>query len=358
MGPPAEQLVRDYLSRLSAAARGQLGPDDRRALVSRTREFIERKTGGAGPPTGLEVARLLAGLGDPARLVSKERQRLAELRGQEVRPPGRGRLARMLRGDRDGGLGASWHWPAQEGNRADLQFTLLDAGSPAASKWGTAHGSNGTNGASGGRASAGPVTRVAEGTAALMPLRSAEVSETSDIAETADVAQSAAVAEMADVGALSRSGPAEETVLARQAAAPANPGLERAAALLVRLARWSRRNKLEATAVVLLGIGGAIFPPVWLAGAAVALASRLWDLRDKWLGLAVPVLLTVIGIAGGIAAAGSRGTLGQHLHEGWVFADVISRLAALPSAGYLAWRSARGRRLPSTPPWSKPRKIP
>ena len=130
------------------------------------------------------------------------------------------------------------------------------------------------------------------------------------------------------------------------------------AAWLARLARWARRNKVEATAVVLLGIGGAIFPPVWLAGAAVALASRLWDLRDKWLGLAVPVLLTVIGIAGGIAAAGSRGTLGQHLHEGWVFADLISRLVALLSACYLAWRSARGRRPSAAPPWSKPRNIP
>jgi hypothetical protein len=188
-----------------------------------------------------------------------------------------------------------------------------------------------------------------------MPLRSADVAQTSDVAQMSDV--SAAVPETADVAELSRSGPAEETVPAWQAA-PTSPGLERAAALLERLARWSRRNKLEATAVVLLGIGGAIFPPVWLAGAAVALASRLWDLRDKWLGLAVPILLTVIAIAGGITAAGSRGTLGQHLHEGWVFADVISRLAALLSAGYLAWRSARGPRLPSTPPWSKPRKIP
>src|SRR5215469_14809955 len=171
MGPPAEQLVRDYLSRLSAAARGQLGPDDRRALVSRTREFIERKTGRAGPPTGLEVARLLAGLGDPARLVSKERQRLAALRGQEVRPRGRSRLARMLRGDPDSGLGASWHWPAQEGNRADLQLTLLDAGAPAVSKWSTANGANGANGTGGGGTSAGPATRAAQGTAALMPVR-------------------------------------------------------------------------------------------------------------------------------------------------------------------------------------------
>jgi len=63
------------------------------------------------------------------------------------------------------------------------------------------------------------------------------------------------------------------------------------------------------------------------------------------------------GGAGGIAAAGSHGTLGQHMHEGWVFADVISRLTALLGACYLAWRSAHGRRPRATPPWSKPHKV-
>ena len=333
MGPPAEQLVRDYLSRLSSAARGQLGRDDRRALVNRTRDFIERKTGLAGPPTAFEVARLLSGLGDPARLVSQERQRLAMLRGEEVQPASRGRLTRMLRGDPDRVRGASWHWPVQEGHRADLQLTLLDTGVPAADL-------GRANGAGGGRTSAGPAASDADGTDAGIPMRAADV------------------AEIADVGEISGPRPAEKVVLASEPAAPAYPRRARAAAVLATLARWSRRNKVEATAVVLLGIGGAIFPPVWLIGAAVALASRLWDRRDKWLGLALPVLLTVIGLPVGIAAVGSSGTLGQHLHEGWVFADVISRLVALLSACYLAWRAARGRRPPATLSWSKPRKIP
>ena len=102
MSPPTEQLIRDYLNRLSVAARGQLGPDDRRALVNRTRDFIERKTGLAGPPTAVEVARLLAGLGDPAGLVQQERQRLAAVRGDVPEPTaGRSRLARVLRRDPD-----------------------------------------------------------------------------------------------------------------------------------------------------------------------------------------------------------------------------------------------------------------
>src|SRR5271165_5799887 len=127
MSPPAEQLIRDYLNRLSVAARGQLGPDDRRALVNRTRDFIERKTGLAGPPTAIEVARLLAGLGDPSRLVQQERRRLSAVRGEMPEPAaGRNPITRVLRRAHGKPRSASWHWPVLEGSRADLQITLLD----------------------------------------------------------------------------------------------------------------------------------------------------------------------------------------------------------------------------------------
>jgi len=123
MSPPAEQLIRDYLNRLSVAARGQLSPEDRRALVGRTRDFIERKTGLAGPPTAVEVARLLSGLGDPSGLVSQEAGRLAVLRGV-ASPPQVGRLSKISRVLRREPGSASWHWPAQQG-RTDLQLTLI-----------------------------------------------------------------------------------------------------------------------------------------------------------------------------------------------------------------------------------------
>lgn len=349
---PAEQLVRDYLSRLSAAARGQLRPDDRRALVSRTRDFIERKTSLGRPPTTVEVAKLLSGLGDPAGLVNQEQQRLAALRGEELKPASRGRLVRILRGDPDSVRGASWHWPVQAGSRADFQLTLLDAGAAAPANGSNSNGAGSTHqqagtatrDANGGRKVAGPRGSDVDGLAALAGARSADVTPTADVTDIS----ASRPAETA---------PVEKGSVTWQPAAPDESRRARAATALGRLAGWARRNKIEAVAVVLLGIGGAIVPPVWLAGAAVALASRLWDMRDKWLALGVPVLLTVIGLAGGIAAAGSHGTLGQHLHEGWVFADVISRLTASLGACYLAWRSAHGRRPPATPPWSKPHKI-
>jgi len=121
-------------------------------------------------------------------------------------------------------------------------------------------------------------------------------------------------------------------------------------------AAWFRRSPLEASAVVLLGLGGVIYPPVWLAGAALALASRLWDYRDKWLGLALPLLVTLIGTAVGVANGGHV-SVSQGVHEGWVYGVVTSRLAAVLSAAYLGWRSIHGRRPPAVPPWNKPHKI-
>jgi hypothetical protein len=82
MSPPTEQLIRDYLNRLSVAARDRLGPDDRRALVDRTRKLIERKADFAGRPTTLEVGKVLARLGDPVALVEQEWRRLTAVRGE------------------------------------------------------------------------------------------------------------------------------------------------------------------------------------------------------------------------------------------------------------------------------------
>jgi len=132
--------------------------------------------------------------------------------------------------------------------------------------------------------------------------------------------------------------------------------VRRARPVIRGLRSWYRRRPLEASAVVVLGIGGASYPPLWLLGAALALASRLWDYRDKWVGLALPLLLTVIGTAFGVTRGG-RLSVGAGVHEGWVYAVVISRIAAVLGASYLAWRTLHGRRPPPVPPWNRPHKI-
>ncbi len=498
MSPPTEQLIRDYLNRLSVAARGQLGPDDRRALVNRTRDFIERKTGLAGPPTAVEVARLLSGLGDPAALVQQERHRLAAVRGEVAEPAaGRTRLARVLRRDQAKARSASWHWPVQQCS-TDLQLSLLDgaeatqaareddaestgAGPDGMASSGTASSGTATNGAGpdglassgvglSGAASngAGPDGMASRGTASsgaassgaassgagpdglassgvglngtassgiassgaglngtassgagreddaaasangmtpLVPVQPEEPSwflltlgprgsksqETVPDARAAGPSKSrwpslaasgagpehsgdsgpapAGKAEPADAGTRQFADVGSDGAEDAGAAAPtgATPAWQlemptesviarnarRAAAAI---AAWYQRYPLEASAVVLLGIGGASYPPVWLLGAALALASRLWDYRDKWVGLALPVLATLIGMAVGVTNGGHV-SLGEGVHEGWVYAVVISRIAAALGACFLAWRTLRGRRPPVVPPWNKPHKI-
>jgi hypothetical protein len=120
---------------------------------------------------------------------------------------------------------------------------------------------------------------------------------------------------------------------------------------------WARRNPVGAAAVTLLGIGGAAYPPIWLLGAIFTLAARVWDYRDKWIGLAGPVLLLVVGTAVGVALGGQYTTFGPYAHESWVYADILSRVGAVAGTGYLVWRLTHARRVPTVPPWNRPHKV-
>ena len=83
MSPTAEQLIRDYLNQVSVAARTRLRSDQRRAFLARMRDSIERNCGAPGRADPVEVARVLASLGDPRHLVELESARLAADRGEE-----------------------------------------------------------------------------------------------------------------------------------------------------------------------------------------------------------------------------------------------------------------------------------
>jgi hypothetical protein len=114
----------------------------------------------------------------------------------------------------------------------------------------------------------------------------------------------------------------------------------------------ARRHPREAAAVILLAAGAA-YPAVWLAGALVALTGKIWDRRDRWTGLALPLGFVILG-AVLIPALLPHGSASQYAYSVWRMAGWLSRALAIISAGYLAWRLHRGRRKPKVPPRNNP----
>lgn len=122
-----------------------------------------------------------------------------------------------------------------------------------------------------------------------------------------------------------------------------------------------RRHALEVTAVTLMALAGLAYPfpqwgivlGVWVIGAVVAVTSQLWDLRDKWSGVAGPVAVVIIGIAITVTAGGAHTTLTAYVHEILEGSFFLIKIAALVSAAYLAWRVRQGRRDPREPPWRR-----
>ena len=116
------------------------------------------------------------------------------------------------------------------------------------------------------------------------------------------------------------------------------------------------RAPLETIAVLVLGIGGAIYPPIWLIGALITVISRNWDLRDKWSGLAIPFVIIIFGATLAVVLGGQHTSLGSYAFEAWLAASRLSRIAAVLSAVYLLWRLYKGPRKPRQPPWTMPRR--
>jgi hypothetical protein len=142
-------------------------------------------------------------------------------------------------------------------------------------------------------------------------------------------------------------------------ARPSQPSSALAAtgALARKAARYAagraRERPLEAASVVLIGLGGAVYPPVWLLGAALALASRVWDVRDKWLGLAIPLFAVIVGMGADVSLSGRQATFSDYFREAWIFGGHLCRVVAVLGAVYLAWRSQRPPRQQSAEPWNK-----
>jgi hypothetical protein len=117
------------------------------------------------------------------------------------------------------------------------------------------------------------------------------------------------------------------------------------------------QNKVEILAVVLLGIGGAIYPPIWIVGALIALPSKKWDIKDKFLGVTFPVVVVIVGTVLVLVLGGRHSSFISYADEAWLGAERLMRIAAVGGALYLAWGLRRGRREPKEPPWNVPHKL-
>ena len=116
----------------------------------------------------------------------------------------------------------------------------------------------------------------------------------------------------------------------------------------------ARDNLLETIAILLLGLGGLILPFVfWPAGAIVALFSRLWDVKDKSLAIAGPLLVTLAGsVLGALIVGGSGNIVLVYTHALRVDFNILIRVGCVLTAAYLAWRVTQGPR-PKAPPFQR-----
>ncbi|MGO9078244.1 MAG: hypothetical protein ACLQDY_04280 [Streptosporangiaceae bacterium] len=292
MNPPSEQLVRDYLNDVAVAARMTLGPAERRALLLGTRESIDRAIGMSAVAAPEKVSRVLAALGDPAALVARYQANPAAAPTRAPNGVPAPRPAQV---------------PAPAQGSPSGQAPPPAQGSPSGQALPPAQGGAGT---------AAPAGAAGSGTAQL-----------------------------------SAAGRGPERRTAYFTVAARGSGLSRVASAA---AATAREHPLEAGAVVLLGLGGLIFPPVWLFGVMLALGSKAWDLRDKWAGLAGPVVMVIIGTWVLVTVGSHHATVGAYAMDAWLVGGRLCRIAALLGAAYLAWRLGAGRREPA-PPWSRSR---
>jgi hypothetical protein len=337
-------MIRDYLVRVSAAAQRVLPKGDRLLFVGRTRAAIEAQVGPIASAETEHVVTALNRLGDPEELARRERERLTKARrgGPETtvlwKPDKRGRRRarpqpqpqpqpsppRSGSAGRPAGKPRPWPGepagaePAATPTAAQPASAHPTAAQPAGQQadQGPAPAGGGLSG-DGTPAGEGPPTgggRPADTASTTQPLSIVPGMQTRDSDE-----------------------PPPDT---RQLGVP-EPLTE----------AWAfvRKQPLEAATLLLLGVGGLLYPfPLSLIAGIVSVKSRRWDRRDKWVIFAGPLLFTAAALfVMGVTGQGNFFTAFGHATHHF---GLLLRVGCLLCAGYLVWRLRRGPRLP---PWQR-----
>jgi hypothetical protein len=398
---PADRLIMEYLARVTDAATRYLPKGGRIAFVSRTRARIERACGQAGLGDPGRVREILAGLGEPEALVKQERARLdaawvkkrtkdkqaAEAAAASITEPRQYRR-----------INSRWK-PA-----TDTQPLPLPPrpGQPGAQRGGRAGGAGGARegkrrgwlrGGRGGGAADGPAdeapgsqeTRPWESTGAGAPdeaeppvlegtVIQPSAGPVADAPPGTGREQPPGAGYQQPPGTDHQQPPGPLRPSAHQpanlATPPAVPSRQARGTVMLRgsatalahgAGRWakdagtlSRRHPLEAVAILLLGVGGLIFPfPFWLLGGALAVFSRFWQPRDKWVALVGPILIALAGTMVTALIVGGQGNpVMIYSHALRMDVGYLLRAGSVLCAGYLAWQVRRGRRV-RLPPWRR-----
>jgi hypothetical protein len=303
-----EQLVTDYLSRVTQASR-QLPKGARMVFVARTKALVDRELGRPGTRTDpVRVSEALARLGTPEDLVMAERTRI------------------------DRGWVKSRASNAEAGDAAAAALTGPLNRSLTPRRRLSTDAQPGKQAPPGGP-DGGPVTPV-EGSPGTGPRRPALRS----------VGPPGGNQDVPPVGELppGAAGKADGT--------HGVSGNE----TLATTRQLARDNLLETIAILLLGLGGLILPYVfWPVGAIVALFSRLWDGKDKSLAIVGPLLVTLAGsVFGALIIGGSGNVVLVYTHALRVDFNILIRVGAVLTAAYLAWRVTQGPRV-KVPPWRR-----
>jgi hypothetical protein len=365
VNPPTEQLIRDYLNRLSLAARDKLGFAERQSLLDRTRARIEAECGGVNGASAVQVRKALAGLGDPIALVEFE-VRLADGSPSET----------GMVHEHDGALNGRQN-DADRADRllivkgSDIGKDMLVTGGPNGSRPKRAGGSvrlvrAGITSAQRRRARSEAQKALLAGSqgppgTSLVPAQRRPPGpdgltgpgRADGQGHSAAPGRSATEADNAEGRGRAESGTRQRG----RFAGPTAAGVSVAARLLRSVAALALDNKLEFIAVILLGIGGAVYPPIWLLGLVFGLPSQKWDIGDKFVGIVLPVMLMIVGTAAIIVLGGPRGSIESYAVEAWLGAERLSRALAFAGACYLYWALYRGRRKPRQPPWNLPHRV-
>jgi hypothetical protein len=336
----AEKLVGDYLGRVLNAAQRVLPKGDRLLFVGRTRAAILKKAGPLANADPAKIMDLLAEMGDPRTIVREELERLET--AHRGGPPKPVVLWRPVKDEWKPAKDDTEPIPRQSATPSVESRPGRPSAGPAQA------GPAPAGSSSGGPVPAGPSSggSPAAGPSSGGPAPAGPSSAGPSSAEPSPVPPLPA-------------GPARRVSAGAGSDQPGDAPSVAPAPALPTLLALARSHPLETVVVVLFGVGGLIIPFIWLLGGLVAVASRVWDARDKWLALlGTPVFMFAALIVAGVLVGGRHGFFGEFIHAFDAYREYLLRAGSVLTAVYLAWRIRRGPRMRSLPPWQRPQRGP